>query len=190
MPFAQKTSSLVFPVIYNVEQAVGSNAPNRSGDARLVQYMLANYYKTPGLAVDGFIGPVMNNWIKKFQADMAKAGNNVLQDGRIDRALGKQSSVSKTVYSMLLLNFALRRANPAAFAQIPQAVPLSSNPAANPHSQGTEMMGGIKGIIDSITKTVKLESTSNGIQVTETGIGGPGTTGTTTTVYTIPYFTG
>lgn len=124
------------PKFYNVEQAVGANAPNASGDVKLVQYMLRHYYGNAAaqLAVDGWIGPVTISWIRRFQEDAKKAGANVLVDSRIDRAFGQVSSVSKTTYTILLLNAALRGKNPAAFQALPQSVPLSAKPKANPYN--------------------------------------------------------
>ncbi len=187
MAFIQKTTSATFPVIYNLDQAVGTQAPNKQGDVRLVQFMLQNYYRAAEISVDGWIGPVTSKWIKKFQADMANAGNNVLQDGRIDRAFGKQSSVSGTVYTIVLLNFALAKSNPLAYARIPQQVPLNPNPPANPYNDAPGTMGGIAGIVDKIITKVTVEATSQGVMVRETR---PGSTGPVTTIYTIPYFNG
>ena len=130
-----------FPKFYNVEQAVGANAPNATGDVRLVQYMLRHYYGTAAaqLAVDGWIGPVTISWIKRFQEDARKSGANVLVDSRIDRAFGNVSSVSKTVYTILLLNASLRSKNPTAFQALPQSVPLSVKPKTNPYNSGKQI---------------------------------------------------
>lgn len=125
------------PKFYNVEQAVGANAPNGSGDVKLVQYLLRHYYGNAAaqLAVDGWIGSVTISWIRRFQEDAKKAGANVLVDSRIDRAFGQVSSVSKTTYTILLLNAALRSKNPAAFQALPQSVPMSAKPKANPYNK-------------------------------------------------------
>ncbi|MEX2304187.1 MAG: hypothetical protein WD733_24805 [Bryobacterales bacterium] len=134
MPYAQTQSGRQGGVLYNVEQSVGASSANVSGDVRLVQYMLKGIYKTGEIAVDGFIGPVTLKWIKQFQTDMKNAGNNVLVDGRIDRAFGKVASVSKTVYGIILLNLHLKQFNPSAYAVLPQNVPLSTTPKANPYN--------------------------------------------------------
>jgi peptidoglycan hydrolase-like protein with peptidoglycan-binding domain len=118
--------------LYNVEQAVGLNSPNANTDVKLVQYMLSQLYGN--IAVDGFIGPVTIAAIRKFQEDAKKGGANVLVDSRIDRAFGQVSSVSKTTYAILLLNFALAKKHPAAFSSLPQQVPLSANPKPNPYN--------------------------------------------------------
>ena len=134
MAFAQTTSVASFPLVYNVEQAVGNKSPNDRGDVRLVQYMLKHYYKAPELAVDGWIGPVTVGYIKIFQQEAKNQGLYVLQDGRVDRALGNVASISKSSYTILLLNAALKGRNPGAWAQVPAAVPLNPNPRPSPYS--------------------------------------------------------
>jgi peptidoglycan hydrolase-like protein with peptidoglycan-binding domain len=118
--------------LYNVEQAVGTNAPNAGGDVKLIQYMLKHIYGS--LTVDGYIGPNTLTAIRRFQQDAKNGGANVLVDGRIDRAFGQVSSVSHTTYSILLMNFALAKKNPAAFEALPQFVPLSANPKTSPYN--------------------------------------------------------
>jgi hypothetical protein len=123
------------PKFYNVEQAVGVNAPNASGDVKLVQYLIKNLYGVVanGLAVDGWIGPKTVSWIEKFQKDAKASGANVTVDKRVDRALGATASVSQTTYTILLLNAALLSKNPGALAALPQHVPLSTKPKASPY---------------------------------------------------------
>lgn len=179
MPFVQPIKSQVFPVMYNVEQAVGPQSPNKQGDVRLVQYMLKHYYKTQQISVDGWIGPITSGFIKQFQSDMAKAGNSVFQDGRIDRAFGKTSSVSKTIYTILMLNFALKKGNPAAFAQIPQQIKMNPQPAANPYNPV------VPAPAPPVVRYVTVETTSQGMRVTEVYETG---NVSLTVVYTIPYF--
>jgi peptidoglycan hydrolase-like protein with peptidoglycan-binding domain len=122
--------------VYNVEQAVGKNSPNASGDVKLVQYLLKHIYgmAAAGLAVDGYIGPVTSSWIQKFQNDQKLQGVNVLPDGRVDRAFGGVSTVSKTIYTILLMNEELRKKNPAAFANLPSQVAMNPNPKATPYN--------------------------------------------------------
>ena len=124
------------PKGYNVGQAVGPYAPNASGDVKLVQYMLKHYYGPPAanLKVDGYIGPTTISWIKRFQEDSKKSGVNVLVDSRVDRALGQVSSISKTVYTILVLNRGLAVRNPAALATLPQHVPLTAAPSSSPYN--------------------------------------------------------
>jgi hypothetical protein len=122
-------------VLFNIEQSVGANGVNAPDDVRLVQYLLRAHYGVcaAGLAMDGWGGPETNGWIKAFQEDMRAAGNNVLVDGRLDRAFGETSSVSHTVYGMVLLNLSVARNNPAAFGALPHVVELNPNPRANPY---------------------------------------------------------
>jgi hypothetical protein len=130
------TNNPSFPMVYNVEQSVGPNSVNAGGDVKLVQYMLRHIYgqSAAGLKIDGWIGPTTLSWIKRFQDDARAGGTNVLADGRIDRAFGQVSSVSKTVYTILVMNFSLQKKNPGAFLALPQQVPLSANPKANPYN--------------------------------------------------------
>lgn len=136
MPFAQPTASPDFPVLYDLEQAVGSNAPNAHEDVRLVQYMLKCFYgsQAGNLSIDGYFGGITGSWITRFQLDCKKAGNEVLADGRMDRAFGITASVSKTIYTIVLLNYCLRKTNRDAFDAIPQQVKLNPNPKANPYN--------------------------------------------------------
>ena len=62
------------PKGYNVDQAVGPNAPNASGDVKLVQYMLRHYYGPPAahLKVDGYIGPITIGPISGFSRTRRK----------------------------------------------------------------------------------------------------------------------
>lgn len=121
---------------YNVEQAVGPTGVNKNGDVKLVQYMLRYIYGTEaaGLAIDGWIGPITNYWIKRFQLEMKAVGNKIATDGRVDRAFGSTSSVSKTLYTIVALNHMLKVRNPAAFQQLPANVPLNSTPSSNPYN--------------------------------------------------------
>lgn len=136
MPYAITTTNQTFAKVYNVEQAVGLNAANANGDVRLVQYMLKEIYgkAAPDLAVDGWIGPKTVNWIKRFQTDAKNGGTNVLIDGRVDRAYGQTASVSGTHYTILMMNFALQKKNPVAYAALPQQIQLSANPKPNPYN--------------------------------------------------------
>lgn len=135
MPYKQETvGNSNLPFFYNVEQAVGNNSPNATNDVRLVQYLLAGYYGPGSLEVDGWIGPITIGWIKRFQQEVSRKGNNVLGDGRVDRAFGYTSSVSKTVYTIILLNAFCKAKNPAAYNRLPASVPISPNPRANPYN--------------------------------------------------------
>lgn len=120
--------------VYNVERAVGRNGANTTSDTKLVQYMLRNIYSTEaaGLKIDGLCGPITISWIERFQKDCKAQGANVRCDGRIDRAFGEVSAISKTTYTILLMNQELQKRNPAAWAGVSSAVPLSPEPRTNP----------------------------------------------------------
>jgi hypothetical protein len=138
--YANPTTDRVMPYMYNVEQAVGVNSPNASGDVKLVQYMLKGIYKekAANLVVDGYIGPITVGWIRTFQSDIRQQNGNVMIDGRVDRAFSIMSSVSRTVYTIVLLNWKLSRVNPAAYAALPASVPLNGNPRPNPYNPKPE----------------------------------------------------
>lgn len=138
MPYKQETvNSPQMPFIYNVEQAVGQNSPNGKGDVILVQYLLAAYYGPNSLQIDGWIGPVTTGYIKKFQQEAKQSGNNVLVDSRVDKAYSYTSSISQTVYTIILLNVGCKSRNPQAYDALPSRVPLSPKPRANPYNPAT-----------------------------------------------------
>lgn len=137
MPFVNPTADPTFPAFYNVEKAVGKDGANQREDVRLVQYMIRHLYKEKAstLAVDGFWGYHTARWIAKFQADAKAGGMSIATDGRVDRAMGTVSSVSKTTYTIVWLNVLLRKANPAAYAALPSVVKLTPiQNAGSPYS--------------------------------------------------------
>ncbi|MCX7374390.1 MAG: hypothetical protein NTW56_18490 [Alphaproteobacteria bacterium] len=137
MPFLHRVSpGGGLPYIYNLEQAVGPNSPNAREDVRLVQVMLRCLYgvRASGLKPDGWIGPTTNTWIRVFQNDMRAQGNNVLLDGRMDRAFNRVSSVSRTIYAIMLLNLRLWETRRDHWAAVPRLVALSNNPRLNPYN--------------------------------------------------------
>jgi hypothetical protein len=149
MAFIMKGPGPQGAAAYNVEQAVGANAPNASSDVRMVQYMLRHIFgnAAAGLAVDGWIGPVTISWIQKFQNAMKAQGHNVLADGRVDRAFGKVSSVSKTIYTILLMNQELKKKNPSAWSALPGQVALSETPKSNPYNPKAKVMKDYKVVL-------------------------------------------
>lgn len=127
---------------YNLVKAVGSNCPNNRDDVMMVQYMLKNIYvgdkahaKPPGeMTVDGICGPVTINWILTYQRQLRMSGIPILIDGRIDRIRDKSSfigSISKTYYTLAILDGHLWEHNPVAYERLPLHVPLS-NPLSVP----------------------------------------------------------
>lgn len=149
MAFVMKGPGPQGGTAYNVEQSVGANSTNNSGDVRLIQYMLRHIYGNAafGLSVDGFIGPVTVSWIKKFQTDMKAQGHNVLVDSRIDRAFGAVSSVSKTTYAILLMNQELKKRNPTAWGALPSQVALSQTPKSNPYNPKAKVVKDYKVVL-------------------------------------------
>jgi hypothetical protein len=98
--------------IYNVTMAVGppGTAPNRPDDVMLVQYLLKTLVRVglwvpPTLSkpfpADGRMGPDTAAWIKDYQLTKHRF---VVQDGRIDRALGVNASLAHRVYTIIILN--------------------------------------------------------------------------------------
>lgn len=128
-------------VFYNVVHAVGKQCPNMRDDVKLVQYLLISFYdkalasssvytKPNGdLKVTGNCDAVTLNWILKFQTDVNKRyPGTVLADDRVDRALSKNltGSISKTIYTIAVLNRFVLAINPDAFYATPLIIPLEN----------------------------------------------------------------
>lgn len=69
---------------YDVDKSVGVASVNQTEDVKLVQYMLQKIYAkgfaTPPLKpmdVDGWIGPITIEWIRRFQADVNSYGHQL-----------------------------------------------------------------------------------------------------------------
>jgi hypothetical protein len=97
---------------YNVDMAVGPGAPNVEADVMLVQFLLKHFFEMADrkaqaprgrMKVDGIVGPITLRWITAFQERMRRQGIPMATDGRIDKARGEMSSISKTVYTILVL---------------------------------------------------------------------------------------
>jgi hypothetical protein len=132
------------PVFYNVVHAVGKNAPNAPNDVKLVQYLLMAYYKTTPtqptgeMAVTGYCGPVTMRWILDFQMRVnAKLPNAVRIDNRIDRVRNNSiiTSISKTQYTLAILNASVKFRDPSAFVLLPSLVPLENASNVPPPSR-------------------------------------------------------
>ena len=140
--------------IYDVEKAVGLNSPNQNGDVKLVQHMLiciyASGFATPPskpLVMDGWIGPITVEWIKRFQQDVNAKGHLFARtakwkdpsikkcevDGRVDAILNvsQVGQVSGKPYTISWMNAILRKLNPAAHANIPNVVPCKRTAYSN-----------------------------------------------------------
>jgi len=109
---------------YNVDEAVGSRAPNRRQDVLLVQYFLKIIFDNPiafqprlptlpgpPLTVDGISGPITLRAIKTFQELCKAKGMLIATDGRVDKA---ESTI-------LFLNKAYRKVRPNDFRNIANA---------------------------------------------------------------------
>ncbi len=108
-----------------VSHSVGANAANWWTDIQLVQYLIGSIYffaedgagdwseKMTKKELDNLPDPNKEyksltktaNLIRRFQTDSVKQGAKVYVDGVIDRAKSVKSSISKTYYTILLMNY-------------------------------------------------------------------------------------
>lgn len=139
MGFIDTAPGTNLPVFYNVVHAVGANCPNVRDDVKLVQYLLIAFYEKAGvlgltkpqgdIGVTGYCGPATMNWILKFQLDYAKTHpGDIAVDNRVDRIRQKNffGSISKTRYTLAILNANVRDLNPEAFIALPGVIPLEN----------------------------------------------------------------
>lgn len=119
---------------YNVTKAVGYGCPNDKEDAMMVQFFLKRLYQTKEMKasapkgemkVDGKVGPITRNWILKFQLDMRNGGYDCYADGVMDKAGNENnadnyvSSLSRTKYTIRLLNNGLRKLDATLYKTLP-----------------------------------------------------------------------
>jgi hypothetical protein len=114
---------------FNVSMPVGKGGSNQRGDVMLVQLLLKKFYDqhkdvpAPGgkMVVDGVPGPITQRWINTFQMQQrTKFPDGVAVDGVVDRARKPWiSTISRTLYTILVLNFYLEQSDPKGFAQLP-----------------------------------------------------------------------
>lgn len=112
------------PIFYNINFAVGDNAPNMKEDVMLVQFFLREVYKgrtsfDPAekpprgeMKVDGVCGPITKNWLLKFQLDIRNRGSSIYADKRADKVKGVVSSISQTIYTLIFLNAGVKKVRP------------------------------------------------------------------------------
>jgi len=125
---------------YNVNLAVGKGFDNRKGDVMLVQLLLKKFYAKkkdvkppPGqMKVDGFFGPITSGWITRFQLQQNPMfPDGVATDGIVDRAKDPWiGTISKTLYTILVLNFWLRKLDVLLFENLafdPECPPFLKN---------------------------------------------------------------
>lgn len=140
MGFIDTAPGKQLSVFYNVIHAVGSNCPNMRDDVKLIQYLLMAFYdravsdgvaRPAGeIAVTGYCGPATINWILSFQRDYAKGHpGEILVDNRVDRIRDKSNfrgSISKTYYTLAVLNASVKKQNLEAFVGLPALIPLDN----------------------------------------------------------------
>lgn len=124
MAFKDTLNFAELPIFYNLNMAVGDNAPNMKEDVMLVQFFLREVYKgrtafdppetSPKgeMKVDGVCGPVTKNWLLKFQLDIRSRGSSIYADKRADKVTGVVSSISKTIYTIIFLNAGVKKIRP------------------------------------------------------------------------------
>jgi hypothetical protein len=111
--------------VFMVTDSVGANGANWWTDIQLVQYLIGSIYifandggcewsqlmtqaeinNLPDPHVEFKSLTKTTNLIKRFQDDAIKQGEKVFADGRVDRAKGLTSSISKTHYTILVANY-------------------------------------------------------------------------------------
>jgi hypothetical protein len=119
---------------YNVTRAVGKGGYNEKEDVMVVQFFLQRVYlhadmkarKPKGeMKVDGKCGPITCNWILKFQLDMRDIGRDCYPDGLVDKAGNENNadnwntSISRTHYTIRMLNNGVRVFEPALYKTLP-----------------------------------------------------------------------
>jgi hypothetical protein len=160
MGFIDTAPGTRLPVFYNVVHAVGKNCPNIRDDVKLVQYLLKILYEKMSaskpngeMKVDGFCGPVTMNWILQFQLDVSRDNPGIIAvDNRVDRIRNKNfvGSISKTQYTLGILNHNSKKLNPEGWAatyflvplQNPESVPPPSPDVIREESVSVEEQGG------------------------------------------------
>jgi hypothetical protein len=129
-----------FPTFYNLSQAVGYGCLNWAEDVKIVQFFLKRLYSLPkyqskkpsgdDMVVDGKMGPITRTWIRKYQADCLDHGIPTSFDGIVDKAGHKggnyMSSITKSFYTIRVLNNMMRVNDPAVYKTLP------TNPAVPP----------------------------------------------------------
>jgi len=141
-----------FHLFYNVDAAVGKNAPNRKDDVLLVQYLLKNA-STLGFP-QVFQWNVLNyplagvwdrNWqslLEVYTETEIGAGNKMVADGRVDRPAGGRVSgpVHHRQYTIVVLNLRYAIVRPSDYPRLAEVadcpgelrVPLKWKVLANP----------------------------------------------------------
>jgi hypothetical protein len=113
---------------YNVNYSVGRSARNFPDDVMLVQLLLKKVYDKdrgvlapPGeMEVTGFCGPTTMSWIQHFQLQCKTQFQlSIATDGVVDRCRERvQSTISRTIYTILHLNAVVRKGDPGAYEEL------------------------------------------------------------------------
>jgi|ERR1700722_5147573 hypothetical protein len=112
-------STGVLPVLYAIDQAVGSGCPNRRDDVLLVQFLLKvvsegpkkDKYTPPGrgpIQCDGAWGPISQAYLNQYIAANSASNPNspLTKDGRVDPVVAGNFTGSRTgnLYTIVALN--------------------------------------------------------------------------------------
>ena len=113
---------------YNLDQAVGMNAPNKRTDVLLVQFLLRTNLDGdpsakgfPALSVDGVFGLATLHWILNMQLKHANGNPAAIVDGKVHPARDLFNRHGTDFYHLLLLNNGLRLRAPDTFKDLAAA---------------------------------------------------------------------
>ncbi len=133
MAFIELTGVADFPFAFNVDQGVGPGLGGsyRRDDIMLVQYLFKKVWEenffvaddppldrppAPGsIKVDGLYGPTTQRWILEYQRMMEIRGANIHVDGRVDRKIGRETTITHSFFTIAFLNRQFKTAAPSTF---------------------------------------------------------------------------
>jgi peptidoglycan hydrolase-like protein with peptidoglycan-binding domain len=113
---ADNTGEADIPYFYNLTSAVGGGRECLKEDVMLVQYFLKKIYEHKNeiknkpygeMVVDGKFGPITRNWILSFQIRQQANADGIV-DKASNQANNRMGSISKTIYTIRLLNNGMR----------------------------------------------------------------------------------
>jgi peptidoglycan hydrolase-like protein with peptidoglycan-binding domain len=111
---------------WNISGSVGWGCENNWMDVMFIQYLLSAAWGMDNLKCDGIFGPKTASAIKGFQRICREY---IKVDGKVDAADGTRlrSTVSKTVYTIIVLNSELKKYKPLSFNDLQgdPALPLA-----------------------------------------------------------------
>lgn len=107
-------------LFYNVDAAVGQGCPNRRPDVLLVQYLLKEGCKAPGLAeiqagagfvqtamdITGVWDQIWGGYLSNYLLTLKRRGKPIVHDRRVDPVVAAQSrgAIHHMQYTILYLN--------------------------------------------------------------------------------------